>query len=275
VRAISTVVDVSVFLLLVSAAAATLVFAPGPGPGSEPVAVDDRANLLASVTADPNYELRGRERRAHGTVASLLARGTVANTSIAGHSLSGGRAEFLERVRAATRRTLGRENRTSVVARWTPYRGSPLRGTVRVGPEPPPGGDVTVATLTVPAPVASVGTRGAQRARTDGFDGVASLLARETAGAVLPRSRATLPAASDAPATTVTSDRFQGLAAATGVRVSGPLTRGDVAVAHRRAVRGLTETFAADLSARFETPEAAAAALRTGTVRITLRRWEA
>jgi hypothetical protein len=275
VRAISTVVDVSVFLLLVSAAATTLVLAPGPGPGSEPVAVDDRANLLATVTADPSYELRGRERRAHGTLASLLARGAVANTSVAGHSRSAGQTAFLERVRSATRRALGRENRTFVVARWTPYRGSPVHGTVRVGTEPPPGRDVTVATLTVPAPVASVGRAGAERAPADGFDDVASLLARETAGALLPATRATLPAASDAPASTVTSDRFRRVAAATGVRVSGPLASGDVVVAHRRAVRGLTETFAADLRERFETPEAATAALRVGIVRITLRRWEA
>jgi hypothetical protein len=273
VRGISSVVDVSVFLLLVSAAVATLTLVPSPAP--EPVTVDESANVLGAATAEVDYRLGGEDRRAHGTVASLLARGTVANTSVDGRPLSDGQEPFLERVRTATRRTLGPTNRTAAVARWAPYRGSPLRGTLRVGTTPPPGRGVTVATLTVPVPTEYVEAPATARAKADGFRGVAAVAARETASVLLPRTSAALPSGRVSPASTVASSRFRVLAEATGVSVSGPLSNRNVSLAYRRVVDGLTGRFAADMRDRFESPAAATTALRVGTVRITLRRWEA
>jgi hypothetical protein len=271
-RAISSVVDVAVFLLLVSAAIATLTLVPDSDPG--PVEVDERADLLASTTADVEYTLEGADREAHGTVAALLARAAVANASLDGRSLSRGHERFVGEAEAATRRTLGPANRTQVLVRWVPYRGAPLRGTVRVGADPPAGRDVTVATLSVPAPTSPRRERAARRAREDGFRGVASVAARGTVDALLPESRATLPSARVSPAATVSSHRFRALAGATGATVEGPLSRENVSAANARVVDGLAARFEADMRERFDTPEAAAAAVRVGTVRITLRRWE-
>lgn len=271
-RGISTAVDATVFLLLVSASVATLALVPDPEPRA--VTVDDRANVLGSVTTDLEYELRGSDRRSHGTVASLLARGAVANATIDGHSLVSAPDTYLEHVRTAARRALGADNRTQVVVRWTPYRGSPVHGAVRVGPAPPPGRDVTVATLTVPVPSPS-GGRPDAGPNPDSFRGVASTAAGGTVDTLLPESRATLPSNHNSPARVVASSRFRTLADATDVSVTGPLSRGNVSLARRRIVEGLTDRFESDMRARFETPDDAAASLRVETARITLRRWEA
>lgn len=271
-RGISSVVDVTVFLLLVSAAVATLALVPDPKPDA--VMVDDRANVLSSVTADVEYTHGGADRQAHGTVASLLARGAIANATVDGRPLSDDHRAFARRIRNVTLRTLGPENRTQVVVRWTPYGGSPIRGTFRVGPTPPPRRDVSVTTITVPAPTSRIDGRAATQARTSGFRGVASATARTTADALLPESRATLPSGRPSPGSAVVSDRFRTLADATRTSVDGPLSRGNVSLARRRIVEGLTDRFAADMRTRFDEPVEAAESLRIETVRIALRRWE-
>lgn len=269
-RAISTVVDVTVFLLFVSAAVVTLTVAPGPEP--EPVIVDDRAELLASSTADVEYTLWGSDRSAHGTVATLLAHAAVANATVDGRPVSAAEDDFLEEVSNATRRTLGPPNRTQVLVIWEPYRGAPVRGTVRVGAEPPPGRDVTVGTISVPGPV-DPALEGELRT-PDGFHGVASVVARATADALLPAGQAALPSGRVSAASVVGSSRLATLAEATGVPIDRQLARGNVSAARQRVIAGLTARYKRDMRERFETPREAAEAVSAGTVRITVRRWE-
>jgi hypothetical protein len=273
-RAISTVVDVTIFLLFVSAAVATLTLAPDPDPGPETAVVDDQAALLAATTADTEYTVRMSERTAHGTVASLLARGAVANATIDGRPLSTAEDDFLGEITTATRRTLGPSNRTQVLVRWEPYRDAPVRGALDVGPDPPRGRDVTVATISVPAPVAPDISRDGEFGTAHGFDGVASVAARATADALLPAGHATLPSGRVSPASAVGSARLGTLADATGVSVDRLLARGNVSAARKRAVEGLAARYERDMRRRFDTPGRAADAVSAGTVRITLRRWE-
>lgn len=275
-RAISTVVDVTVFLLFVSAAVATLTVAPDPtaDPDPEPDVADDQAALLAATTADVEYTLRASDRTAHGTVASLLARAAVANATIDGRPLSAGQQDYLDGVSEVTRQTLGPTNRTQVLVRWEPYRGAPVRGTVCVGTRPPSGRDVTVATISVPAPVDSGVGQHESGPTNDGFHGVASVVARATADALLPAGHATLPSGRVSPASAVGFARLRTLADATGVSVARPLAQGNVSAARERVVVGLTERYERDMRERFETPGEAADAISAGRVRITLRRWE-
>lgn len=271
-RAISTVLDVTMFLLFVSAAVATLTVAPDPGPG--PLAVDDQAALLAATTADVEYTVRTSDRTAHGTIASLLARGAVANATVDGRPLSASGDEFLDEVSKTTRQTLGPANQTQVLVRWEPYRDAPVRGAVNVGPEPPPGRDVTVATISVPAPVAPDEEEDGKIGLAEGFHGVASVAARATADALLPTGHATLPSGRVSPASVVGSSRLRTLADATDVSVDRRLARGDFPSARERVIAGLTERYERDMHERFDTPGAAAQAVTAGTVRITVRRWE-
>jgi len=275
-RAISTALDVTVFLLFVSAAVATLTVAPDPAadPDPDPTAVDDRAALLAASTADVEYTLRASERTAHGTVASLLARGAVANATVDGRPLSAGHGDYLDGISRVTRQTVSPANRTQVIARWEPYRGAPVSGTLRVGPSPPPGRDVTVATISVPAPVPPGSDRGGAIPTEEGFHGVASVAARATAGALLPAGHAMLPSGRMSPASVVGFSRMETVADATGVSVEKPLARGNISAARERLIAGLQERCERDMRERFDTPADAADALSAGTVRITVRRWE-
>lgn len=275
-RAISTILDVTVFLLFVSAAVATLTVAPDPAadPNPDPTAVEDRAALLAASTADLEYTLRASQRSAHGTVASLLARGAVANATIDGRVLSASHGDYLDGISSVTRQRVGSANRTQVIVRWEPYRGAPVRGTLRAGPSPPSGRDVTVGTISVPAPVPPGSDVGGEIPTDGSFHDVASVAARATADAVLPAGHAMVPSGRTSPASTVSSARMETLAEATGVSVEGPLARGNISAARERVIAGLRERFERDMRERFETPADATDALSAKTVRITVRRWE-
>jgi hypothetical protein len=91
----------------------------------------------------------------------------------------------------------------------------------------------------------------------------------------LPSNRVDASVYRESPTAIATSRRYRTVASETDVRVDGLLARGNVAAAHRRIVDGLTDLFLADMRQRFDSPEAAAAAVQTGSVEIVVRRWEA
>ena len=76
-RAISTVLDASMAVLLVSAAAVALVTIPGDG--SRPADPDATARAVLASTANATYHAQsGRKRSASGRVATLLGHAVVA-----------------------------------------------------------------------------------------------------------------------------------------------------------------------------------------------------
>lgn len=270
-RAISTVLDVAVFLLLVSAAVGTLVYADAPSQTATDA--DETAEVIASSTLSIEYDLGGETRRAHGTVGVLLARAAVANVSFGGTTSSLGHGDFAATVRAKTRSRLVAPNRTRIVARWTPYRGGLLQGRVNVGPSPPDGVDVHSATVTVPAPIPDSRRRAIGHSG-EGHDGVAHHVAAATVDGLLPDNRIDAAAFRQSTAATVTTNRYEAITEVTGTDRSGLLASGSVRAAHRRVTADLARTFATDMRERFDGPVAAAKATRTGVVRITVRRWE-
>jgi hypothetical protein len=273
-RAISTVLDVSVCLLLVSAAVGTLVLTT-PLQDSE-TGAGETAELLASTTLSVEYDLRGERRQAHGTAGTLLARAAVANASTDGLALSPASDSFRDTVRRAVRQRLAAPNRTQVLARWRPYRGAALNGTVTVGQSPPPETDVHSATVTVPVSIPASHTP-AMEATTGqrGYDAVAAAVAAAVADGLLPDDRVDASAFRESPTAVSSAHRYRAFAATTGADVGGPLATGAIGTAHDRVVDSLTATFARDMRERFQTPAATADTVRTGTVRLTVRRWGA
>lgn len=171
-RAISTVLDAALFLLLVSAAIGMLYAIPDPQVQGEPdpdVAAEGAATLsttLRTVEYVPGAledTDHAQNRTDRGPVAELLAETTVANAQFRGRNLT--RAPNHEAaVRGATRRTLLRfpeDVAVQVRSRWRPLPGSGLRATVSVGPAPPADVDVHAATVAVPVDIA-VSAGGAQ-----------------------------------------------------------------------------------------------------------------
>lgn len=271
VRAISTVLDVAVFSLLVAAAVGTLVVAEPPTETE--TSADETAEVVASSTAAVEYELDGKRRQAHGTIGTLLARGAVAGATLDGQPLSSASEAFRGTVRSETRARLGSANRTQVVARWMPYRDAPMQGRVVVGSEPPPGVDVHTATLTVPAPVDRIPAN--TRDSPEGYESVARAVAAAVADGLLPATPVDASVYRPSPATAATESRYRTVSERTEVDAVAPLDSGAVETAHERATDGLARRFEKDMRRRFDSPAAAAHAIRTGEVRIVVRRWDA
>lgn len=146
-RAVSTVVDVALCMLLVSASVGVLATADPPEATTENRPPPrDVAGVMGAATAEITYTVDSRNRVARGTLADLLAH--VARIDArAGGATSGFRAG----VRRETARTLDSvAGPAQVVAVWRPYPGAERTGRVAAGEEPPPGANVAAASITVP-----------------------------------------------------------------------------------------------------------------------------
>ncbi len=165
-RAVSTVLDVSLCLLLVSASALTLATTPAredATDGTAPEVADETADLLATSTATVTYRSTSpsasaersaasaatpRNRTAHDTLAGLLASAVAAKSSR-------NATAFVGAVTTRVGRTLRRADiRAQVVAHGSP--GDSTR--VVAGREPPPDADVSAAAVAVRGVTVSVRT---------------------------------------------------------------------------------------------------------------------
>jgi hypothetical protein len=275
-RAISTVVDVSVFILLVSAAAYSLVTAPGGAvdataiPDRDETTVETLATTTATVRYDVGVDDRTGdpvERVRHGTLAELLATAAVANVSVDEAPPSPYAGGFVDAVRASVAPALG--GRAQVTATWRPIPGSDLDGVVRVGPSPPTGATVHAATLTVDSGVPPA-HEAALTASTGGYGRVADVVARRTVAGLFPPRETRVALQGGGADAVVTRERFASMRSAYGSETSletgvEPATT-DLAV----AVSGHTERA---LERRFETPRAAAESVRVGRVTVVVRTW--
>jgi len=286
-RATSTVVDVTVFLLLLGAAAAVVVHSAVVGTGAATNRATERADLLATSTADIDYSLspasdppswitdpsKRRKRTAHGTLAELLGEAALSRVSVDGHRLSRSGAGFEQAVGRTTRERLrSRGQRTAVRAHWAPYRGAPVNATMRVGERPPPAAPVDSATLTVASPAASVRTAARQAANESGYGGVAAVVAGAVVEGLFPPRQSQLALDGGYPERNIVATRYRRLGRASG---AGQLDVGSRSATelNDRLATALAERLERDMRERFDSPQAAAAAVRTGDVTITVRTW--
>lgn len=277
-RAISTVVDVALCLLLITAAVGTIAAVPAGDATDTPdarAAATETAGLLGSVTATVEYRATSGTsvRRAHGTLASLFVEAALADVEVRGTDLADGE-RFGAAVAAATRPHLaGVGWRGQVVATWRPYPGAHVGATVTVGPSPPPTADVSVAVLTVPTGFPSAHDR-AVNVADRGFGAVATVVAEAVVAGLFPpeSTRRTLrgpPAVADA-----VVRRYHRVAAAYDLPLSvspasDPLRLND------RLVAAMAPAVESDLRATSGTPVAAARIVSVGAARIVVRTWSA
>ena len=133
-RAVSTVVDVSLAILLVSAAAVALVTIPGDEPDPPDPDAAARTVLASTVTVDHGQD---DDRVASGRVSTLLAHAAVAADRDP-------RPRFVAAVAAATGEIVrDAGGRIELVA-------GARDATLRVGPRPPPDAAVAATTYDVP-----------------------------------------------------------------------------------------------------------------------------
>lgn len=171
-RAVSTVIDVSLGLLLVGAAVLTLLSTPMPGTDPAEGRAEEVATTLAGSTVAVSYEGGEGTRTSRGTYAGLLADAAVSN-----RTPSSGR-DLRSAVADATRPVLGGPDwRADVVATWRPLEGASSVATVQIGREPPNDVDVHVATMAVSSGFTPVREEALIAAERRGFAGVAAVLA--------------------------------------------------------------------------------------------------
>ena len=156
----STAIDAGVFLLLVSASVLALGSAMEPtGPFASSPAAGAGTDVLATtatVAFDPRTPdvetgtTAADERRVHGSLRELIARGTVAGAGIDGNALDPDGVAF----RRAVERELDArlDGRTQVIASWEPVDGSEFHGELRAGRTPPTDAAVHAAVVSVPTP---------------------------------------------------------------------------------------------------------------------------
>lgn len=166
-RGISTVIDATFALLLISASVLLLaVFMDTNQPDQTDHDQYDEATQLvetlnamevsANVSTANTLSGNVMHTRSHkGTAAELLAEAAVSEAKINGvqymntNHVDGIRGEILHFLYQS-------ETTAQIHAVWEPSEHAPVRGDVVIGPDPPVGAEISVATLTMPS-----GLRGA------------------------------------------------------------------------------------------------------------------
>lgn len=185
-RAVSTVLDVSLSLLLVSAAVLTLLTAPTPEHDPAAGRAEEIATTLTGSTATVSYDTEEENRTVHGTRAGLLADAAVSNrTPSSDRRLRSAVANATEPVLSGPRW------QGQIVAIWRPFEGANDVAAVRVGGVPPDRVDVHSATMTVPSGYDPIRTEAQVAAGRNGFDGVADVLADAITGSAESRQSKT------------------------------------------------------------------------------------
>lgn len=278
----STVLDAALFVLLVGASITTLSVTE-PVDGRDPVETDAVATTLATSTATLNYTLGPvdgppepnaaasfRTRQSYGTLAGLLAEAAIGSVAVDGRRLSRTRVPFVENVTAAVAAAVG-DGRTQVVAVWEPYPGASVAGRTVVGRAPPPAVDVHATRLSVPGPGA--GATAPDVAGGAGYGGIAAFAAIESIRLLFPEPTTEATLSDHDRAATITEHRYRRAVDLLDARRTGAVDRRAVAAANAALVRALSERFETELRDSFDSPAAAADAIRVGEVRIVVRRW--
>ncbi|MFB6129710.1 MAG: hypothetical protein ABEJ28_02700 [Salinigranum sp.] len=285
----STALDAALCLLLVSAGAVTVVTHAGSG-GPDRASVDHAdavADTLATSTATVNYTLAPGldgatspefERTAHGTLAELLSEAAVSRVAVDGRRVTHAGDDFdravRRRVRGATgtNRTGARVTHAQVVVVWRPYSGAHVRSRTVVGESPAQTATVRAATLTAPSGVPAARSD-ALAAASDGFGAVARVVATRLIEGLVPPDSARFALRGDYPVSALMRARYRRLGSIYDANVSAAVTGGDARAANRRLERAAAGRIEDDLRSEYDTPEAAARALRLDRVRIVVRTW--
>jgi hypothetical protein len=291
----STVLDVAVCLLLVSAGVVTLVAADAPSDAADPAAerrAEAVVETLSTSTAGVHYSLASGarparrvlgadavpvasgpsfERYRRGTHASLLARAAMAGVAVDGRRLTRTGDGLRRAVENETTRSFSMTG-AQVVAVWRPYAGAPVTARVGVGPTPPNDATVHAATTAVPSGVPSARTA-ATNAADGGYAAVADAVARAVVAGLFPPAEADLALDADYPVSALVRYRYRRAAALTGASLGDSLDDGDAARANDRLAAALSTRLERDVRARFDSPDAAARAVRTSRVDVVVRTW--
>jgi hypothetical protein len=294
-RGVSSVLDATLFALFVGGAIVTLTLPAAPAPDED--RADAVADTLVATTADVEYTLApgarranearvvfpwttgpAFERTAHGTLAEHLATAAVGSVAVDGRQVAHTYDDLAARAVAETRNaTRNRHQRVAVRAVWEPYPEAPLRGAVTAGPTPPPTADIHAARLTVDSGMPATRANALAAAESGSYDAVAATVADGVVRGFFPPNATRHALLADYPVNRLVDYRYRRFGSLVGAGLSSNVSvaanERNVTGANAQLRAALTERLATDMRDRFETPRAAARAVRVGDVRITVRTW--
>lgn len=283
-RAVSTVLDAALCLLLVSAAVGLLVTHSTPHTGGDeaaevattlgtstetvtyrPVAPEEPANSSGTV------DLSTVENRTdHGTVARLLASAAVADAAVYGDELTPA-PNYRDAVRTSVAWIPATADaNVEVRATWEPVDGGPLHGEVVVGHPPPPDADVHAASMTVPLGESPDLEAAARR---NGHRGVAEATARSAVDVVFPPERVDPALRSTGDEAVLVRQRYASAGETLGVDPRPSLRADDPEAANAALARELATKIEPQLRTTYDDPERAAAAVSPTEVTVVVRTW--
>lgn len=290
VRGSSTALDAVLFVLLVGAAIAVLSGADAGEAGGDPRVAAETADVLTTSTTELTYTQSLRletgvfgsnetrsvtaAHRAEGTYAEHLASAVTAAPTVAGIPLVTADGGLSREVENVTRFALPtRDANVRARAVWRPFDGAGSGGELVVGDGPPPDVDVAVATASVPSGFPNVTTAARRGGRSDGFDGVASAAARGIVDGLFPPVEVRTALHSEGPDLGVVVARYRHASNALDVDVAEMLERREVREANDALADALADELRDELARDFDSPRAAAAAVRIHRVQVVVRAW--
>jgi len=291
VTASSTALDTVVFILLVGAAVGVLAGVDARGGAGGDRVAQETADVLATSTSEVTYTrrvtvesetlLRGKQsqtvsvtRTARGTYAQLLAAAAVSNPLLGTSALFGTGEELRSESREAAERVLyTRETNVQVAVAWRPYPDSSLRSSFTVGDAPPRDADVSITTATATSGVRNVTAEARRAARIRGYGGVADIVAESVVDGLFPEAEVRAALYSEGPDRALAVHRYQRASDTLGVETADLLHQRRVEDANRRLSDALASRLRPELQARYDSPRAAARAVRAHQVRLVVRTW--
>ena len=308
-RAVSTVADVSLALVLVLASVAVFVaFLDADETVHDPVGASHTAETLGTATLNVSYSLEpvletesehvpavgdddatysaaDLERSTHGTTMGHIARAALTDARFdlgigevsSPFAVGDGFTETLEERLLVS--LVGARFAANVTAVWEPFEGASVRGTARFGEPIPHDGQRSVVRTTVPSElpetradaIAAVGKGGSA---SDNYGPVATLVAEGLIDGALGDRQRELE--TDGVERAVVVSRYLQFADAVGATLeSDNLERAsaDATALNDALVDPLATRLETELERRFGTPQEAARAVSVGEVTVAITTW--
>jgi hypothetical protein len=305
-RAVSTVVDVSIALLVVVVSIALVVGAlDGGGSTHEPATAPQTAETLGSSTFAVNYSLEPAlaaadsewvddpgeydddelVRTTHAPALGHLARAALLSVGVgAGDDQDqlvplGYESRLDERLQTAL---VASSFETNVTAIWEPFDDASLGGTVSVGQQPPHWADTSLVRMTVPSGLASVREEAlAAVGADDDYGVVADIVARAYVDGRFPLPETQRVLERDGPERDFAVYRYlQTVDLVSGADREHPAIddnlereEADAAEINDHLVDRLGAQIETELAAAFDTASDAAAAVSTGELTVSITTW--
>lgn len=282
----STALDAVIAILVIGTAITTLVATPvsvSPAPAAE-----STLETLATGTTAVNYTHSpetttdstvpfgdtggpGFRRTTSGSHVELLTRATMSTFAADGRPVTAVGDDFREAVDTATIAVIS--PRTQVAVLWRPYPNAHLEATLTVGPTPPPDSDLSAASTAVSSGIPPARRDARAAARTDGYARVSRVLADRIVAGVFPPERTGMALRGGYPVAPLVAHRYDRFGDTYDVDLEEPISERRPADANDQLSVAVADRIETDLRAQFDTPAAAARAVRIDRVELVVRRW--